>query len=333
MENMRLPAALEPASFELAFRPDHAAWRAAVLEVCRADGIACDAVAAFADGANLVAAVDDRWVVKIFPPFHRHQWESERRALTHLQGKQLPLKVPALIAEGTRDDRWPYLIMEKLPGQTLETSWDSFDAQDRARVVEQIGRAMAAVHRLPLGELATLDPEWRSFLRQQKGGCRARHLAQGAPPWFEQGVQALVSAHALDRDLEQRVLLTGEYTPFNLLAQRDEVGWQLTGMIDFGDAMVGPPDYDLLGPSMFTCEGDPRLVSALFRGYFGKDHPLEGSTRMRLMALAALHRYANFDFQLRIPRWRDRTASFEELAELIWPDSTSGIGEWAGKRQ
>lgn len=319
MESMRLPAAPEPASFERVFRPDHAAWRAAVLEVCRADGIECDVVAAFADGANLVAAVDDRWVVKIFPPFHHHQWESERRVLAYLRGKELPLKVPALIAEGTRDDRWPYLIMEKLPGQVLETCWASFEPRDRARVVEQIGSAMAAVHRLPLGELATLEPEWRSFLRQQKTRCRTRHSDQGAPSWFEQGVEALVNAHALDQDLEQRVLLTGEYTPFNLLAQRDQAGWQLTGMIDFADAMIGPPDYDLLGPSMFTCSGDPLLVSALFRGYFGQAHLPDRSARMRLMALAALHRYANFDFQLRIPRWRERVASFDELAALIWP--------------
>lgn len=316
---MRLPSTLEPASFERAFRPDHAAWRAAVLEVCKADGIECDAVAAFADGANLVAAVGERWVVKIFPPFHRHQWESERRVLAHLRGKQLPLKVPALITEGTRDDLWPYLIMEKLPGEVLETCWGSFDTQDRVRVVEQIGSAMAAVHRLPLGELATLEPEWSSFLRQQKARCRTRHAALGAPLWFEQGVEALVEPIAPEQARLPRVLLTGEYTPFNLLAQRSETGWQLTGMIDFGDAMVGPPDYDLLGPSMFSCEGDPRLVSALFRGYFGDYRPLEPAARRRLMALAALHRYANFDFQLRIPHWRDRATSFEALAELIWP--------------
>ena len=317
---MRLPQASDPAVFHQALRPDHAAWRAAIVEVCVAHGIECDVVSAFAEGSNLVAAVNDRWIVKVFPPFHDHQWDSERRVLAHLRGEKLPLKVPMLIGQGTRDDGWPYEIMEKLPGVVLETCWNGFGTQDRVRVIEQIGSTMAAVHRLPLGELATLPPEWSSFLRNQKVSCRKKHTELGVPQWFEKGVDDLVRAWAPKHEAGDRVLLTGEYTPVNLLVQRDATGWQLTGMIDFGDAMVGPRDYDFLGPSMFSCHGDPPLITALFRGYVGEEHPMGPQARMRLMALAVLHRYANFDVQLRIPNWRERADSFEALAELVWPE-------------
>lgn len=316
---MRLPQALEPAFFDQVFRLDHAAWRAAIVEVCAAHRIECDTVSAFADGSNLVAAVDDRWIVKIFPTFHRHQWESERRVLAHLSGEVLPLKIPALIAEGTRDDGWLYVVMEKLPGLALSTCWTEVGPHDRICLMEQIGSTMAAVHRQPLGELASLPPEWGSFLQNQKANCRKRHAALGVPAWFEQGLDDLVGDWSPENDADDRVLLTGEYTPFNLLAQRDATGWQLTGMIDFGDAMVGPRAYDFLGPSMFSCAGEPLLVRALLRGYFGENRPLTRQTRMRFMALAALHRYANFDVQLCIPAWRERASSFDTLAELIWP--------------
>ena len=316
---MKLPQACEPTFFDRTFRLDHAAWRPAVVEVCGPHGIECDVVAAFADGSNLVAAIGDRWIVKIFPPFHEHQWESERRVLAHLRGASLPLKVPQLVAQGRRDDGWPYVIMERLPGLALESCWDALDARDRVRVLEQIGSTMAAVHRLPLGELVSLPPEWGSFLRKQRMSCRNRHSELAVPRWFEQGVDELVRAWAPEHEAEDRVLLTGEYTPFNLLVERDATGWQLTGMIDLGDAMVGPRDYDFLGPSMFSCCGDPLLTSALFRGYFGKASPLGHETRMRLMALAALHRYSNFDVQLRIPNWQQRCDSFEALAKLVWP--------------
>jgi hygromycin-B 7''-O-kinase len=316
---MRLPQASDPAFFDQTFRPDHAAWRAGIVEVCAAHRLKCDIVSPFADGSNLVAAVNDRWVVKIFPTFHHHQWESERRVLAHLRGETLPLKVPTLIAEGTRDDGWLYVVMEKLPGLALATCWDEIGTHDRVSVMEQIGSTMAAVHRLPLGELASLPPEWGAFLRNQKVNCRKRHTSLGVPQWFEQGLDDLVGEWAPENEVEDRVLLTGEYTPFNVLVQRDATGWQLTGMIDFGDAMVGPRDYDFLGPSMFSCAGEPLLVTALLRGYFGKVHPMNRQTRMRLMALAALHRYANFNVQLCIPTWRERAASFEALAELVWP--------------
>src|SRR5688572_18254545 len=105
---MLLPQALEPVFFDEVFRLDSAVWRGAIVEVCAAHSIECKTVSAFTDGSNLVAAVDDRWVVKLFPTFHRHQWESERRVLAHLRDETLPLKVPTLIAEGTRDDGWLY---------------------------------------------------------------------------------------------------------------------------------------------------------------------------------------------------------------------------------
>jgi hygromycin-B 7''-O-kinase len=315
-----LPQDSDPVAFDLGFRLDHAAWRAAIVEVCRAHHIDSEHIVAFADGSNLVAAVHDRWIVKIFPPFHRHQWESESRVLARLRGEPLPLKVPALLASGTRDDGWPYVIMEKLPGASLTSCWGECSARERASMMEQVGAMMVAVHRLPLGELVSLPPEWRSFLRSQKAGCRQRHVALGVPDWFPDRLESLLRDWSPDEDADDLVLLTGEYTPFNLLAERGEAGWRLSGMIDFGDAMVGPREYDFLGPSMFSCGGDRALVAALLRGYFGEARPIGEPLRMRLMALAALHRYANFNVQLCIPDWRERSASFEALAAMVWPE-------------
>jgi hygromycin-B 7''-O-kinase len=74
---------------------------------------------------------------------------------------------------------------------------------------------------------------------------------------------------------------------------------------------------------MFSGSGDSRLIGALFRGYFGDGPPPGETTSKRLLALALLHRYANFDLQLRIPGWRDRVDSLDALAELVWPRNAS----------
>lgn len=316
---MQLPQTIEPAFFDQVFRVHHAAWHDAILEVCATHEIPCESVAPFPDGSNLVAEVNQQLVVKIFPAFHHHQWESERRALAHLGGTALPLRIPTLIAQGKRDDGWLYVVMGKVPGAPLSAHWDEIGAHDRVRLAEKIGSTMAAVHRVPLGDLSSLPPEWDTFLDAQLANCGKRHASQGVPQWFEQGLDNLLREWAPNKDSEAHVLLTGEYTPFNLLVQRNANGWQLTGMIDFGDAMVGPRDYDFLGPTMFTCRGEPALVAALFRGYFGENLAMTRQRRMRFMALAVLHRYANFNVQLCIPGWRERVASFEALAELTWP--------------
>lgn len=322
---MRLPSAIEPPVFHEKFRPDLGAWRAAVVEVCAAHGLECGDVTAFKDGSNLVAAIDERWVVKIYPPFHAYEFESERRVLAHLNAHPLPLKLPRLLAQGTRDEGWTYLVSEKLAGVLLEASWPSFTHAEKARALGKIGETMAAVHDLPVGELRSLPPEWHGFLDSQRANCRKRHAGFDVPAWFVDGVEALTAAWTPASDSRDHVILTGEYTPFNLLAQQDGAGWHLTGMFDLGDGMVGPREYDLLGPSMFSCEGDPRLVRALFLGYFGQAHTLNHAARMQLMALAVLHRYSNFNVQLRIPHWQGRAQSFEALAELVWP-SDSGLG-------
>ena len=154
---MQLPANLCPDDFHVRYRPAFAAWRPAVEDVCAQHGIAARDLRPFADGSNLVAQVDDRAVVKIFPPFHRPQWESERRVLPRFAGA-LPIAVPALLATGERDDGYTYLILERLAGTSLDARWPGLSRAARASLLQTIGTTMAAAHALPIGTLADLPP-------------------------------------------------------------------------------------------------------------------------------------------------------------------------------
>src|SRR5262249_12073003 len=120
--------------------------------------------------------------------------------------------------------------------------------------------------------------------------------------------------------LAPTAILTGEYTPFNLLVAATDSGARLTGMIDLGDAMIGPREYDLLGPSLFLAAGDNTLLRTLFTHARGPRWPLEPEVRRGLLALFALHRYSNPDAQLRLAGWRDRARTMDELSQMIWPD-------------
>ena len=315
---MQLPENIDPIYFHRHYRLDFALWRAAVVELCAKYSFNCSDVSIFTGGSNLVAAVDNSRVVKIFPPFHKHQWDSERSALPHFQDR-LPVQVPKLLAEGIRDDKWPYLILEKLPGVLLQDCWPSLSARDKARLMEDIGATIAAAHRVPVGDLAGLPPRWDAFIRGQISDCRRRHVEFGAPEWLLNDLGDFLAEAFKPTCTREHVVLTGEYTPSNLLMTRNADEWHFAGMFDFGDAMVGDPEYDLLGPSLFCCGGDPTLIAALFSGYAGRASYPTRDVRMRLMALAVLHRYANFDYQLRIPAWRERVCSLQSLAELIWP--------------
>jgi hygromycin-B 7''-O-kinase len=117
----RFPSGLDPVAFDERYRLDVEGWRPAVQELCAEHGVRADPFEPFADGSNLVAAVGGTAVVKVFPPFHRNQWESEHRVLAHLGGR-LSIPIPRLIAAGDRPDGWSYVILGRLAGATLEST-------------------------------------------------------------------------------------------------------------------------------------------------------------------------------------------------------------------
>jgi len=70
------------------------AWRAdlsrclpAALDIARSHGLPHNNPHLFSTGTNLVIALDDRLVLKIFPPLLRDQFTSERMSLSQLRGR------------------------------------------------------------------------------------------------------------------------------------------------------------------------------------------------------------------------------------------------------
>jgi hygromycin-B 7''-O-kinase len=312
-----LPRDLSELDFDERYRLAFEAWRPAIVETARAHGLAADDVVPFLDGSNLVAQVDARFVVKIFPSFHLHQWESERRVLPRFHGA-LPVPVPELIAAGRREDGYTYVVVTCLPGESLHRRWATLSREERAALLTTIGETMAAAHALDVGDVADLAPSWSTFLPKQIAGCRARHARLGMPSWVVEHVDALVADALPALALDGRSILTGEYTPENLLVVDTPNGPRISGMIDFGDAMVGPAVYDLLGPCTFLAAGDAVLLRSVITAHGLLPWPLPRALRRGLLALLLLHRYSNLDFQIAIPAWRERARSLDELADLVW---------------
>jgi hygromycin-B 7''-O-kinase len=86
-------------------------------------------------------------------------------------------------------------------------------------------------------------------------------------------------------------------------------------MFDFGDGLVGPREYDWLGPLCFLAAGHARRCDAFMSGYGAAP---SRAWRLPLMRLLLLHRYSHLRAQIAHEGW-ERAESFEALAELIWP--------------
>jgi len=312
-----LPAFTDYEAFS-PFRADPAQWLPIALDIARSHGLACAAPHVFATGTNVVVALDEKLILKIFPPFLRSQFVSERGSLAQLRG-QIRIAIPEIVVEGERD-RWPYLVITRLPGILAEQAWPSLPEEEKERVLAEIGETIAEVQRAPIGALARIEPDWGTFMRGQIAGCRARHERLGLPQKFLRGLDELLRDAAALIPLDRPpVILTGEYIPENFLLSRDGDGWHLAGLIDFGDVMTGRGEYDLLGPSAFMTAGKPRRVRSLFEGFGYSAADITPDLKRRLMALMLLHRASDPVRSICIEGWQQKAADLHELQDLLWP--------------
>lgn len=259
------------------------------------------------DGTVLVALLGQALVLKIYPPFLADHCAFERAMLAHLHGR-LWRPTPRLV-DSAEHQGWPYLVMTRLPGTPLDRLWPALPRPQRHAVLHDIGRLAAQVHALPPGPLPALAPRWADFLHAQRLRCSQRQQRTGLPSHLQAQL-----ADFLQGPLPEGpdVLLTGEYTPFNLLHD----GQALSGMFDFGDGLVGPPAYDWLGPMCFLAAGDAAALDAFFDGYHGR--PFDRSLREALLRLLLLHRYSHLQAQIAVPGWQ-QAPHFPALAALVWP--------------
>jgi len=312
-----LPALSDYESFQ-AWRADTSRWLPLALDIAHGHGLKTASPHIFTTGTNLVIGLGDELILKIFPPFLRDQFVSERASLTQLRGR-LSIPIPGLLFEGERDG-WPYLVITRLSGIVGSDVWPDLPEDQKERVLVQIGATIAEVQRAPLGALSRIEPRWADFMAKQIEGCRARHTRLGLPQKFLDGFDDILRDAASLIPLDAApVILIGEYIPENFLLDRDGNGWRLAGLFDFGDVMTGFGEYDLLGPSAFMTAGIKRRVRSLFEGFGYSDADITPAVKRRLMALMLLHRVSDPLRHFCIEGWQEKAADLIELQELLWP--------------
>ncbi|WP_338692614.1 aminoglycoside 3'-phosphotransferase/choline kinase family protein [Bradyrhizobium sp. 26S5] len=302
-----------------AWRSDTSRWLPVARDIADGHGLSCATPHVFSTGTNLVIGLDGELILKLFPPFLRPQFVSERGALAELRGR-LGFPIPDLVAEGERDG-WPYLVITRLSGTVGSEVWPSLSEAERERVLAEIGAVIAEVQRVPPGRLLAIEPRWEAFMRGQIAQCRARHERLGLPAKFLAGLDDLLrDATELIPMEAPPVILTGEYIPENFLLERRADGWHVAGLFDFGDVRTGWGEYDLLGPSAFMAAGHPRLVRSLFDGFGIARADVTFALKRRLMALLMLHWASDPLRHICIEGWPNRVDDFVQLQQLIWPD-------------
>ena len=224
--------------------------------------------------------------------------------------------------------------MNRLEGVPLEGLWDELDHHNKLIIMRELGSLIREVHALPTQGLEAIDCHWEKFIADQIHQCVAKHKSTNLPEiLLEQIPEYIKSMIAYLPAIKKPVILTGEYTPMNFLVKQKSGIWHIEGLIDFGDAMLGLPEYDLLGPGAFLIQGDKELLREFLVSYGYSAEDLTDKLSHQLTLLMLLHKYSNLNMQIRIDGWKEKVNNLNDLEKLVWgtqnltiqPDNKSDV--------
>ena len=253
-------------------------------------------------GSGAIFFAGDHLVVKLYSPRGRPQIDAEGDVLARVHGR-LPIGTPELVARGEFEG-WPYLVSRRLAGAPLVDVWSFVPPPHRARVLEELGEALAALHEVSPAGLRLTPPAWPEQVEQ-----RLAAASEEARAFVEPLRAALGEA--------PRVLVHADAHHEHLLLEERDGHWHLVGLFDFADARLAPREYDLVTPAAFLVKGNPDLARALLRGIGYAEHEWTRSLAERLFAFEFLHLYADLARDLALIG--ATPAPLAHLANEFWP--------------
>ena len=246
-----------------------------------------------------------RYVVKFFgelfggPSCYEIERSLHRVLLAHPE-----IPAPTLVAEGELFGEgwpWPYLVTTRLTGTTWHDA--ALQPAEHADLAHQLGRVIRRVHELP----PPTGPGWnRDRLADLRAGCVERHRRWGTLPahLVEQIDRFLVEPSPVRR------LIHADLHEHHLFLD----GARLVGIVDWGDALLADPYYELPALHLHTFGRSKRLLELFLEGYGWE---VGADFARRAMSMTLLHEFNPLG-GWGTPIDVSGVATLAELAELLW---------------
>ena len=274
------------------------AWLPAIRAICERHGLSRLDLRRQVLGTHIVFRTGDL-IVKLFCWCWPNDFVAEKACLEGLDG----LPIPGLVEIGEFES-WPYMILTVVDGNPVVDVWPSLDLGERTGIMHQLGQFMRDLHRQPL--VSGLPKDWDSYLAERIAELDEHHQLE--EPWREW-------AHRKVADVVQHrresVTLNCDLTDDHVLIRKKRGRWQLSGVIDFGDSMIGPGLFEFSVPLLCFCSGEQSSAKVLVESYGLKLTP---DLAEDILAYCLVHEYISLT---EITKNMKATAP-ESLAEAMW---------------
>ena len=242
-----------------------------------------------------------------------------------LLARDAEVPVPAIRAAGVFRDRtdWSYLAMQFCAGRPLDALRPELTRQALRDVASQTGRIVRRLHATDPQPLAAVDKgeSWDALVNRRRRRVLPELVDREliAPAVVPELETLLDDAVAAARTAP-RVVVHGDLNAEHLLLDERGGKWTVSGLIDFGDARIGVPDYEWMPLWLGLCKRDAGMMRAILQAY---DPALleDGRLGRRIAAWTLLHDFGTDA----IAELFDNTgatrpaASLADLQATVWP--------------
>ena len=252
---------------------------------------------------NDVYLLGNGCALKIFSPRVRdiQRFAREAQVLEIVAKQQPQIPVPPVYGYGGDILEKPYVLMGELKGRTLDTVWDEMSAEQRARIIENLGGLLAKIHSVEFPNYGRqfdgkfLGPKsCTEYLHHQLDQIEPKIKDKDLPMYK---MRTFVDTHC-NREGNSS-LIQGNYKFGHVLVD-DE--FTITGIIDWEWARAGHPEEDF-ARFFFRDLAEHKEFQKTFLDAYTRIHPLpEGFEErskgfMLLYDLHVLPHLDNFEHQ------------------------------------
>jgi len=313
-----LPAVACSADYYRIRHSEIGAWTPAITAIVARHNLTEDRAVRFPDGENPVFGLGTSMVLKLVPSI----WAAIATREVEMLGLLLPhdhIPAPRLVASGELED-WHYVVSTRIGGEPLHRIWGKLAQDERLAITAKLGRLLADLHALPSKEVNPGGITWREFCRSSFANWTNRRDFPRLSPALQADGPRYLADHGAAVAAAPCALLHGDLAPENLHVRQAGNGWEIAGMIDFGNAMRGDPWFDLTAPSILLHSGDRVIVHALLDAYAQSRGFDIAVIRPSLMVGTLIHPMGDLPECLALVPGASERATWNEVAALFWPD-------------
>ncbi len=296
--------------FEREFKSE--IWFDGAKTICEKHQLSFDRLKRAEQGDCVVLLVDDKFVIKIYPP----AFDLLEREKNALELARTNLKTPEVTAFGEFEG-YKYLITTQIKGELMTREmWLKLENHEQISILTELAEGLKTLH---LSDASKINFDWRKFIARQAETCFERQKACGVnnkilaqiPEYLEENLILLPT------ELSE-VFLHGDVHFGNLRLVRSNEKWVISGLFDFGDSLKGFHEYDFLAVCVLMIQGQGALQREFFRAYGYPDGEINDELRKRLMLLTMFYEYSDLRrYAIRLcPEAIDY--SLLELERAIW---------------